>query len=53
MPPQYPGTYTQKHGRNDVDAFYVAPIRSFRFIFIVCIASQHAHVAVDIDDFVC
>ena len=48
MPPQYPETYTRKNGRNDVDAFRVALIRSFRFMFIVCIAPQQANAAVPI-----
>ena len=43
MPPQYPETYTPKNGRNDADVLNVALIRSFKFIFIVCIATQQAN----------
>ena len=46
MPPQYPGTYTWKYGRNDVDGFRVMHIRSFRFIFILRVAPQQTHAAV-------
>ena len=46
MPSQYPGTYTWKYGRNDVDGFRVMHIRSFRFIFILRVAPQQTHAAV-------
>ena len=48
MTPQYPETYMQKRGRNDVDAFRVALVRSFGFKFIACVAPQRAHAAVAI-----
>ena len=32
-----------------LDAFHIAPIRSFGFMLTVCIPSQQAHAAVDVD----
>ena len=49
MPPQYPETDTQKHGRNDVGVFHLAPIHSFIFILIGRVAYQQAQAAADID----